>query len=194
VLNSENEIRWMNKQPPTQEAFNKLLAWLNPERDKAAQRYEKIRLRLIKIFACHGCVEPELLADETIDRVILKIDWLLENYVGEPTLFFCGVARNVIKEDRRGRVAQTIPPPALEAVEAYGGQQEYDCLDQCMDKLPQNSRQLVLAYYEEEGHAKIVSRSKLAQELGITVRALRLRTYHIRLQLRACMEACLQAH
>jgi len=187
----------MNKQPPTQEAFNKLLAWLNPERDKAAQRYEKIRLRLIKIFACHGCVEPELLADETIDRVILKIDWLLENYVGEPTLYFCGVARNVIKEDLRGRVAQTIPQPTVEAVEAEGGQHEYDCLDQCMEKLPQNNRHLVLAYYEEEGHAKIVSRSKLAQELGITMRALRLRTYHIRLQLRACMEVCLgqnQAH
>jgi DNA-directed RNA polymerase specialized sigma24 family protein len=187
----------MNKEPPTEEAFNKLLVWLDADREKAADKYEKIRLRLIKIFACHGCIEPEKLADETIDRVMLKIDWLVENYVGEPTLFFCGVARNVIKEDLRGRVSQTAPPPIVEAVEDDGDQEEYDCLDQCMQKLPETNRHLVLAYYEDEGHAKIVRRSKLAKELGITLRALRLRTYHIRLQLRACMEGCLrqnQAH
>ncbi|HYJ87330.1 MAG TPA: hypothetical protein VEW46_14810 [Pyrinomonadaceae bacterium] len=182
----------MNKEPPTEEAFNKLLAWLDSDREKAAERYEKIRLRLIRIFACHGCVEPEELADQTIDRVMLKIGWLLENYVGEPTLFFCGVARNVIKEDLRRRLSQTVPSPKEEPVEDDADQKEYDCLDQCMQKLPENNRHLVLTYYEEEGHAKIVRRGKLAQELGITLRALRLRTYHIRLQLRACMESCLR--
>ncbi|MEK6279565.1 MAG: hypothetical protein AABN95_04355 [Acidobacteriota bacterium] len=182
----------MNKKSPTQEAFDELLAWLDPDREKAAEKYERIRLRLIKIFACHGCSEPERLADETIDRVMSKTEWLVENYVGDPTLYFCGVARNVVKEDVRGRVNPATPPPMPEVVEGNGGQREYDCLDQCMQKLPENHRHIVLAYYQDEGRAKIVGRSKLAAELGITLRALRLRTYHIRLQLRACMEVCLR--
>ena len=181
----------MKKAPPTEEAFNKLLAWLNAERDEAAEKYEKVRLRLIKIFSCHGCAEPETLADETIDRVILKIDWLAENYVGDPLLYFCGVARNVLKEDVRDRTKSTTLAPALAMTESQEEQNEYDCLDQCMEKLPPRSRELVLAYYEQEGHAKIVNRSKLADGLGITLRALRLRIYHIRLQLRECMEVCL---
>ncbi len=181
----------MNKEPPNQEAFNKLLAWLNAERDQAAEKYEKVRQRLMKIFGCHGCAEPETLADETIDRVILKIDWLAENYVGDPILYFCGVARNVLKEDLRERTKSTTLAPALALVESTDGQEEYDCLDQCMEKLPQRNRELVLAYYEQEGHAKILNRSKLADGLGITLRALRLRIYHIRLQLRDCMEVCL---
>lgn len=182
----------MNKEPPNQEAFDKLLAWLNSDREKAGEKYEKIRLRLIRIFACRGCSEPEKLADETIDRVMSKVDWLAENYVGDPTLYFCGVARNVLKEDLRDRANPRVLPPVLAAADDSRQTQEYDCLDQCMEKQPEHNRHLVLAYYEQERHAKIVNRSKLAEELGITLRALRLRIYHIRVQLRTCMEVCLR--
>ena len=182
----------MNKQPPNQEAFDKLLVWLDPEREQAGEKYEKIRLRLIRIFACHGCSEPEKLADETIDRVISKTDWLVENYVGNPTLYFCGVARNVLKEDLRERAGPRVPPAVTQVTEDKDDGEEYDCLDQCMEKLPQHTRGLVLAYYEEEGHAKIAQRKKLAEELGITLQALRLRIYHTRSQLRACIEICLR--
>ncbi|HEY7785163.1 MAG TPA: hypothetical protein VIB00_10575, partial [Pyrinomonadaceae bacterium] len=53
----------------TQESFDALLHWLDPQRDRAGLRYEEIRRSLIKIFACRGCAEPEDLADETINRV-----------------------------------------------------------------------------------------------------------------------------
>ena len=51
----------------TQESFDALLNWLDPRREEAGQKYEDIRLRLIKIFTCRGCLEPEDLADETIN-------------------------------------------------------------------------------------------------------------------------------
>ena len=167
-----------------------LLGWLSSDRDLAAEKYEKIRTRLIKIFACHGSSEPEGLADETIDRVVSKIEWLIENYVGDPTLYFCGVARNVIKEDLRDRVKPELPPPD-DGSQEDEETRDYDCLDQCMQKQSRHNQHLVVSYYEEEGHAKIIHRSKLAEELGITLRALRLRVFHIRSQLRACMEICL---
>jgi len=175
----------------TPESFSLLLQWLDSDPEQAAVKYEKIRIRLIKIFACQGCADPERLTDETFDRVVAKINWLMTEYVGDPTLYFCGVARNVLKEDRRDRLNPRPLPPPPEQAEEELEQREFDCLDECMEKLPQENRRLVLAYYEGDGHAKIANRGKLANQLGITLRALRLRAYHTRLQLRECMELCL---
>ena len=57
----------------TQEAFDGLLAWLDPDRDRAAHKYETVRTRLIKIFSCRGCGVADDLADETINRVTAKL-------------------------------------------------------------------------------------------------------------------------
>jgi hypothetical protein len=61
-----------------------------------------------------------------------------------------------------------------------------------MAELSQYARQLLLAYYDKQGKEKIVNRKKLADEQGITLRALRLRVFHLRAQVKACMEICLQ--
>ena len=102
----------MSKDPLNEEAFNKLLAWLNPDRAEAAETYNRIQIRLIKIFSANGCADPEKLANETFDRILAKIDWLLENYVGDPLHYFCAVARNIVKEDYRDRIATRSVPAA----------------------------------------------------------------------------------
>jgi DNA-directed RNA polymerase specialized sigma24 family protein len=182
----------MTGKPPSPEAFDKLLAWLDPDREQAGQKYQKIQSRLISIFSCHGCAEPEKLADETIDRVTAKIDWLLENYVGEPIRYFCGVSRNVLKEDLRSRVRPTISPTYENEIDE-SFQEKHNCLDKCMSELTAHNQSLVLAYYEAEGQAKIVGRKKLAEQSGITLTALRIRVFHIRVQLSKCLKVCLES-
>ena len=185
----------MSKHQPTEEAFNKLLAWLNPDREEAAEIYNKIQARLIRIFSVHGCVDPESLTNETFDVVLFKIDWLLENYVGEPILYFCAVARNLLKEDYRKRTA-TRAMPAAPVGQAEEDDQEaellYQCLDQCMEKFSKQGQRLLVSYYEEKGNEKIINRRKLAGDLGITLTALRLRVFHMRGQLKLCIEICLK--
>ena len=181
----------MIRKPPTQEAFDKLLEWLDPDRDQAGKKYQKIHARLIVIFSNHGCSDPERLADETMDRVIAKIDWLLQNYEGEPTRFFYGVARNILKEDLKRRNTQE-SLDEIRLIEPDDDQTKYDCLDKCMAELPERSQSVILAYYEEQGIAKIRQRKKLAEELDITVRALRLRVFQMRLQLSRCLADCLK--
>ena len=181
----------MIRKPPTQEAFDRLLEWLDPDREQAGKKYQKIQERLILIFSNHGCADPEKLADETIDRVTEKIDKLLENYEGEPTRYFCGVARNILKEDLKRRNTHE-PLAEHQQIETNDDQTKYDCLDKCMAELPPQSQSVILAYYEEQGLAKIRRRKKLAEELGITVTALRLRVFHMRTQLSRCVEECLQ--
>ena len=182
----------MTRKPATQEAFDKMLEWLDPDRDQAGKKYQNIHAKLIVIFSNHGCSDPEKLADETIDRVMAKVDWLLENYKGEPTRYFCGVARNILKEDLKHRNTQQ-PLADHDQIECGDDDQtKYDCLDRCMAELPERSQSVILAYYEEQGLARIKRRKKLAEDMGITVTALRLRVFQMRLQLSRCLEECLQ--
>src|SRR5258707_5663204 len=85
----------------SQDALDTLLAWLDADRDRAGQKYESIRLRLIKIFTCRGCHEAEELADETINRVIARVDEIASGYRGDPALYFYGVSQRILLEYAR---------------------------------------------------------------------------------------------
>lgn len=185
----------------TQEAFDRLLAWLDPDRERAGLRYERIRLRLIKIFTCRGCCEAEDLADETIQRVTRKLGEIIERYTGDQALYFYAVARKVHQEYLRKISAlqqapssegpspgQNLKDPVLtDDIEAL-----YACLEQCMEGLSAENRRLVLEYYQEEKQAKIDRRRKLAAQLGIAANALRIRAHRIRVQLQQCVQNCME--
>lgn len=182
----------MSKDSLTEEALNKLLHWLNPDRDLAGQLYNKVQLRLTRIFNAHGCADPEKLADETFDRILSKIDWLNENYVGNPMHYLSAVSRNIIKEDYRERTAARALPPPDAVNSGRESERRHECLDQCMAELSQDGRKLLIKYYEGEGREKIANRKKLAGELGVTLRALRLRVFHLKAPLKICVEICLR--
>ena len=120
----------MNKGGPTQEAFEKLLRWLDPDRDKAGLEYEKIYLRLIRIFSSRSGYNAEDLADETVDVVASKIDWLIENYRGDPALYFYGVAKKISLQPSKKKPPPT-PPPAPDTDEI---ERQCGCLDQCLEE------------------------------------------------------------
>jgi RNA polymerase sigma factor (sigma-70 family) len=172
----------------TQESFDALLAWLDPSRDEAGRKYEDIRHRLIKIFTCRGCCEPEDLADETINRVSKKLGEIENSYTGDPARYFYGVANKVHLEYLRRRRAP-IPPPPPEPEDDI--EKEYACLERCIEKLTANNRVLVLQYYQEEKRAKVDHRKQLAKQFGIALNALRIRAYRIRASLQECVKRCL---
>lgn len=179
----------MSKEFPSKEAFEKLLRWLNSDRDKAGEKYERIRLRLIRIFAVRGCCEVEDLADETINVVAARIDWLLENYNGDPTLYFYGVARKIYLEQLKKKPPPA-PPPAPDRTEI---EQHCSCLERCLKReLTPLERRMALRYYEKSKTEKIVSRKQLASELGISMNALRIKMHYIVGRLRPCVEQCLR--
>ena len=173
----------------TQGDFDKFLFWLDPDRERAARKYEEIRRRLIKIFACRGCPEAEDLADETINRVIGKAQELIDSYIGDPARYFCGVARKVYLEYVRK------PPPALHVPPPDPPQEkerEYECLDACLGQLPDETRRLILEYYQDKKRAKIDHRKEMADRLGIALNTLRIRMHRTRTKLQSCVESCLK--
>ena len=185
----------------TQDAFDSLLDWLDPEREQAGTRYEAIRMRLIKIFSCRGCLEAELLADETINRVASKVEEISTSYVGDPAHYFYAVAHKVhleylrkphtqhsaISVETAGNMLSAAPVSPVEDFEP-----EYRCLEGCLERLPKENRYLLELYYQQEKQAKIDHRKLLAIELGIAVNALRIRAHRIRLALRQCVRTCLE--
>lgn len=180
-MKSEREI--------TQESFDKLLAWLDPDRERAGQTYEWIRLKLIKIFRCRGCATPEDLTDETINRVTRKMQEIADIYVGDPALYFYGVAHKVILEYVKKR-PDPLPPPRVDTREEI--ELEYSCLERCMERLGSDSRLLITQYYQENKQAKIDHRKLLAEQLGIALNALRIRAHRIRASLQQCVGECLK--
>ena len=171
----------------TQEAFDTLLAWLDDNREEAGKKYELIRGRLLKLLTCRGCWEAEDVVDETISRVAAKIPEIAPNYQGDKALYFFGVAKWVYHEWLR-RQDKAPPPPPPDVTVDEGA---YECLDGCMKTLPEENRQMVLRYYENEKKAKIDDRQAMADELGIGLNALRIRAHRTRLLLRKCVKSCM---
>jgi len=174
----------------SQEAFNSLLDWLDPNREQAGIKYEEIRRRLIKIFTGRGCADAEDLADETINRVTSKLNEIEKEFTGDRTRYFFGVANKVYLEYLRRKLPQHPSPSS--PVDSNRIELEFQCLERCIKQLSDENRELLLQYYGAEGRAKIEQRKLLAEKLGIAANALRIRAHRIRLALQECMEKCVK--
>ena len=181
----------------TSEALESLLDLLGEDRDQAALEYERIRQRLTQLFIWRGCREPEILVDETMNRVARKVSEGLEIRSEDPYTYFCGVAHLVFKEilrrDRRERQAleevKHLPvaePPTPDAEERMA------CLERCLQTLDETDRDLILNFYQGEKSVRIKRRKALAAQLEITVNTLRVRAHRLRARLESCIRECLE--
>ena len=178
----------------TQEAFDDLLAWLNPDRETAGKKYEDIRKRLIRIFMHRGCTSAEDLADKTINKVARKVHEIKGYYVGDPALYFCGVAKNVYAEYSKTLVELPVMPEIISAPvpdEPDESEAAHNCLDRCLQKMTPRDRELLLTYYREERGAKIEQHKEMSRQLGISVNALRIIICRLRASFKKCMQNCI---
>ena len=171
------------------EPFDVLLEWLDPDRDKAGQRYEVIRSGLIRIFVSKGLSDAEHYTDEAIDRVMKRLPEIQADYVGDPALYFHGVARNLVLEARRRKEVATdvLPeggPPEPRKSDAS------ECLSKCLQLLPRDKQEFILDYHLYHGREKVVHHQQMASELSITEGALRTRAHHLRVSLEKCVNQC----
>src|SRR3954470_11472476 len=135
-----------------QKDFDRLLNWLDADRERAGLLYERIRWRLVTILVSRGCTLAEELADETIDRVARRVADIEQIYVGDKAIYFLGVMNNVHHEYLKQPPLPCLPDPVddVESKESI-----HRCLDKCLDMLTPNSRRLIEQYYAEDKRAKI---------------------------------------
>lgn len=188
----------------TQDAFERLLARLDPDSHRAADAYESIRQSLITYFEFRDALDPSGMADDTIDRVIRLLEEGREIFSGNPASFFLGVARNLLKErlhsqqrvisyeDLPPGYEPTISPEFLSEGEAVRESEELQarCLEHCLASLAEDERRLILRYYQGEKDEKIARRRQLSADIGIPINALRIRAFRIREKLERCHQKC----
>jgi DNA-directed RNA polymerase specialized sigma24 family protein len=181
----------------SQEELDDILAWLDANRERAGEKYEELRVSLIKIFSWNHCLDPEGMADETFNRVGRRAGSLISNYSGDPRLYFYAVANNQIKESHKkvnphvplGELDPAAPAPVEEDV---GAELRRECFHQCLQALSSENRALIVDYYLMEKQAKINHRKEMAHRLGVAVGALRVRMCRIRADLERCVAHCLE--
>jgi DNA-directed RNA polymerase specialized sigma24 family protein len=170
-----------------QESFDTLLQALHPDRHAASEEYERLRSRLVRFFEWQGALEPDQLADTSLDRLAMKL------CRGEQILdlrnYLHGIARMVLRESRNRRhrdeslleraargLSEAAPEPQREEL--------YEALEQCLAELPSDQRNLMLRYYSAASHEEQVAlRLRMAGEIGISANALRNRMLRLRVEL-----------
>lgn len=174
----------------TDEQFQKLLTWLDEDPGRAGLKYEAIRRKLILIFLNRHCDVAEELADDTINRVARKVCEVMKTYKGDPARYFYGVAKKIFSEHvRRMSRRRRTPPPIASNSEL---EPRLKCLDECLETLEPDTRDLILNYYREQRQAKILAHKAMEEKLKINAGALRARTHRIRAKLHKCVMECLQ--
>jgi DNA-directed RNA polymerase specialized sigma24 family protein len=193
----------------THASFHLLLDWLNEENeddDSGGQKYEEMREKLISYFDHRNCKSPEDLADETLNRVALKLDEKGSITNVTPAQFCFIKARQVLHEYWRRPELKEIAledalvtnPPDRHSLLIADPDDEQDereermrCLEHCLQNLKRPDHDLIIRYYYGEERVKIDNRQKLANELGISSKALVVRALRIRKRLEECVEGCL---
>jgi len=170
--------------------FDRLLAWLDPDPDRAGQLYESIRWRLIAILASRGCHIPEELADDVIDRVARRVKDIEATYTGDKAIYFLGVMNNVHHEYLRRPPVPRLVTAGNDQVEVK--EQTHVCLELCLEKLSPHAREIIGQYYAADKSAKISLRKLVATKFGVSGSNLRLRALRIRAKLQTCIEQCME--
>lgn len=176
----------------TKKAFHNFLLLLHGDPSYAAHEYENIRRKLTSYFRWNRCRDAELLADETIDRVIRRVQEVTINNV---RAYINGIARNVFRESRRRKATFDITIDSTSLNESSQEEEDQiesriDCLKQCLHHLTPMERQLILDYSAPESGTE--KRKQLADSLGVTPENLRVQVFRARRKLRELVAQCLK--
>ena len=173
----------------TQEGFASFLKWLSPNFERAGEEYERLRFRLRTFFSLRHCTFADELADETINRVILKIS---VEKIENKSAYCYGVAKNVYLESlRKERVHLDIDEVTIAAETPATPSFSSECLDKCLEKLSPESRDLLLDYFSEAKLTKIKLHRQISKSLETTQTALRMRVMRGKRKLKVCVEECM---
>ncbi len=182
----------------TENAFAKLLTSLSADREQAGEKYEDLRRTLIRFFQWRGVPFPEEQADETLNRVARKLEEgvKVKNIGG-----YCyEVARLVGLEAFKGHDTKRSPLEVLKREvagpqttdEALEKELRLSCLDHCLGALPNESRDLIVEYYQDDRRSRIDHRKALAKRVGLRRDALANRAQRTRDKLEQCVTNCLK--
>ena len=152
---------------------------------------------MIRFFRFRGCADPLRLADETVNRVALKVADFDSPESVKVITYFYGFAANIYMEylretEKREVSLDSENLPALKNLRTAEvlPNVEGDCLEKCLLKLLPEESSLVIEYYEKDKSEKFEVRRRLATTLNLKMPALHTKVFRLRNILRECIEKC----
>ncbi len=185
----------MANTPLIPENFEKLLSYLNPDRELAGQEFELLWLKMREYFRARWCVCAEDLADEAMNRLARKM--VEGEDVRDVLRYSYGLARLIWLEYLRRPDINHVPLDELPILSTLPTdplikKQEDRCYLHCLQQLPEEERALVIEYWDHDGQSHHKARKELADRLGISMVALRIRITRIKRKLESCLSKCLE--
>jgi hypothetical protein len=172
---------------PTREEYDVFLGWLDPDRERAGARHEKVRERLRRLFISRGCLAADELVDRTVTRVIRTIQSRAHDYVGEPEPYFLKVAHFILREHQRDPQVPAQPPP--DSASPFS-EKLHRCLDNCLARLSPEDRELLVGYYDDAERPFDEQRRLLAARRGLSQEALRQKVCRLKHGVAGCVRKC----
>ena len=185
----------------TEAALAHLLSWLDEGAESRGERFLEMRRRLVTYFNRKNCLNPDELADESLNRIARRLEEEGKIESESPAKYCYTVARFVFMEHLRQTEKEQLLAAELarqrklheaQPEEDTGGREKLlNCLERCTRKLEPVSRNIIGRYYLGKERARIENRRALAHSLGITMNALTIRACRIRDKLESCVKECL---
>ncbi|MEQ1764157.1 MAG: hypothetical protein ABL984_13575 [Pyrinomonadaceae bacterium] len=180
----------------TPKGFENLLALFSEDREEAGEKYEAARAGLHRYFRFKGCSDSASLADETMDRVAAKLETMDGKIEANPIAFLLGFASNIVLEYRRSVAKEIEYHENLHSprapIEKDRKEDEGNCLNECLARLPEKDRDTLVVYYTARGAEKQRRRDMLCKRLGCSVGALYTQIHRLKLTVRECLNDCMK--
>ncbi|MBX7174055.1 MAG: hypothetical protein K1X72_23995 [Pyrinomonadaceae bacterium] len=178
-------------EPLTTESFAKLLNDLSPVKESSAVSYTKLRASLIRFFQIKGDDEPEMAADETLDRVAVKVSNNVQ--IDDLTKYSFGVARFVflerLKKTEKERIAVDGFYAEKTRFEIKEETDDYALQRECFENLKAEEKEFLRDYFADLPFEKSIEhREILAAKLDISTNNLRLKIFRLRQRLENCVK------
>ena len=182
------------------DAFQRLLEWLDNGKNSDGNRYVEIRKRLVSFFKRKDCLNPDELADETLNRVARRLSEESKIESETPADFCYITAKFIFLESLRNKDKQNIPLDEITENKLFSPvsdeqivkEKKLNCLEKCVENLESSNREIICGYYYGEERIKIENRRALAKRFDISTNALSVRACRIREKLQDCMGKCLE--
>jgi DNA-directed RNA polymerase specialized sigma24 family protein len=168
-----------------QAVFDRLFQLLERDAQSVEEGFRQCRYKLVKFFAWRRCDDPDNLADETISRLLKNVQSGQEISSDNPYSYVYAIATNVFREYIRAKKKDLVLV-AIDEIHGIGiTAVKDDCQSQCVEKLPDEKRELLARYYLDDEDREVIAR-----ESGLSLNALRLQVHRIKHGLKRCVEEC----
>ena len=181
------------------EHFQGFLNLLSENPETAAKEYSVLREKLVRFFILRGLSsgEAESASDETIDRIIMKMQEGED--IEDPIRYGYGIARYILLERLRSqkRLGSAIEELrfSLAITEREVSSELLDTLRECLATLTEEDRSLILEYFagEDEDELNKQRRAALAKKYDLSSTYLRQKIFRLKNQIVSCVRLKMKA-